>query len=122
MEIGPGGWGGGWGAMGVHTCLHLLWTHMDIWISAHVHTEAGACLLLRMLTGPTDLLTGDSMEHVQEEVCSAGLISLFEAEKTWISSTSLPQRVLSSFGTSSQNRAVLSSVPQLYFLHRFITT
>lgn len=24
----------------VHTCLHLLWTHMDAGISPHVHTES----------------------------------------------------------------------------------
>ena len=34
MEIGPGGV-----AKEVHTCLHLLWTHMDAGISTHVHTE-----------------------------------------------------------------------------------
>lgn len=34
MEIGPGG-----EAKEVHTCLRLLWTHMDAGISAHAHTE-----------------------------------------------------------------------------------
>lgn len=34
MEIGPGG-----ESKEVHTCLHLLWTHMDAGISTHVHTE-----------------------------------------------------------------------------------
>lgn len=67
MEIGPGG-----EAKEVHTCLHLLWTHMDAGISTHVHTEsvcAHGCARVLTLTAhwtEDDLLIGDSMEHIEE--------------------------------------------------------
>lgn len=106
MEIGPGG-----ESKEVHTCLHLLWTHMDAGISTHVHTErargcASMCVcvvvavgervvcvywLPRMLTAhwtEDDLLIGDSMEHIEEEDLLRGLFSLSAAETSWISSTS----------------------------------
>lgn len=79
MEIGPGG-----EAKEAHTCLHLLWTHMDAGISTHVHTErarecvrvgASVCLLTAADARWTedDLLMGDSMEHIEKETCSVGL-------------------------------------------------
>lgn len=63
MEIGPGG-----EAKEVHTCLRLLWTHMDAGISAHAHTEReseGECVCV-LGSGCIDiygclLLTGPKM-------------------------------------------------------------
>lgn len=99
MEIGPGGV-----AKEVHTCLHLLWTHMDAGISTHVHTERTRRVCVRvcvcapvfidsrgcsLLTGPRMIfLFCDSMEHIEEGDLLGGPFSLFAAENSWISSTS----------------------------------
>lgn len=97
MEIGPGG-----EAKEVHTRLRLLWTHMDAGISAHAHTEReseGECVCvgewvywhLWMLTAhwaEDDLLMGDSMEHIEGEICLGGFSVVLVQKNSWMSATS----------------------------------
>ena len=82
---------------------------MDAGISTHVHTES-VCVRVRvwctvcLLTAANaqwtedDLLIGDSMEHIEEETCSAGL------------SLSLLQKVLDLFHLPSRPQLALCAV------------
>lgn len=112
----------------VHTCLDLLWTHMDARISPHVHTETecvSMCVIVDVRGCSLDW--GWSSYWWQYGAYRGGELltgsfSLLGAENPWISSTS--PHVLS--GCSLQLEA--SPIHKLYqtqrqcFIYCFITT